>query len=228
MSVYDEKFKMYSGGVNPKVLKHLEPNQKVLDIGCSDGSLGEAIKKIYNSEVVGVEISSLASLEASKKIDKVFQGDILKIDIPYSKGYFDVIILADVLEHLINPLEVLKKVKHYLNPNGYIIVSVPNIANWSVRLNILFGSFNYAQQGILDSTHLRFFTFKSIENLLISAGFKIVKIETLRGSLNLLLLQRILAKAKLLNFYIMIDNFMSDRWKTLFAQQFVLKAKLIK
>ena len=82
------------------------------------------------------------------------------LNIKYEK-YFDIIVFADILEHLKEPLEVLKRYKKYLKDDGYIIISIPNIANWKIRFKSLLGRFEYNEYGILDSGHLRFFNEKS-------------------------------------------------------------------
>lgn len=85
--------------------------------------------------------------------------------------------MADVLEHLPHPSSVLKKLKKNLKKEGYFIISVPNVANWSIRFRLLFGKFDYTEYGILDKSHLRFFTRKSLERLIEEVGLKIKKLE---------------------------------------------------
>jgi SAM-dependent methyltransferase len=88
---------------------------------------------------------------------------------------FDKILLMDVLEHLVDPESLLRDCRKLLKPNGELLVSVPNIANLTVRLALAFGQFNYAERGILDKTHLRFFTRKTARRMLAGNGFEIVK-----------------------------------------------------
>jgi SAM-dependent methyltransferase len=96
-------------------------------------------------------------------------------------GTFDVVLYADVLEHLVNPLGELEKVAQFLAPDGVIIISVPNVAHWSVRFNLLRGRFNYAPTGIMDATHLRWFTSRTLLQLLKRAGFTPVQIKHSSG-----------------------------------------------
>ena len=88
-------------------------------------------------------------------------------------GTFDVVILADVLEHLRRPEQTLRRMRDFLNPGGYAVVSVPNIANVRTRIGLLFGRFDYEDEGILDRTHLRFFTKRSAETMIRGAGFEV-------------------------------------------------------
>jgi len=92
--------------------------------------------------------------------------------LPQLKGQFDVIVYGDILEHLRNPMEVIKGLNRSLRPDGRVIVSVPNFAHLWVRLNLLAGRFEYADRGILDRTHLRFFTVRSFKRFLEEAGLE--------------------------------------------------------
>ena len=114
--------------------------------------------------------------EVAKNICKeVIIGDIEKDEVwEKIKGEFNVIIFADTLEHLRNPDKILKRTKKYLKKDGSLIISLPNIANLRIRLSLLFGRFEYKSTGILDETHLRFYTLKSAQEL-IQKNYKIVK-----------------------------------------------------
>jgi SAM-dependent methyltransferase len=96
-------------------------------------------------------------------------------------GTFDVVLYADVLEHLVDPLSELKKAAQFLAPDGVMIISVPNVAHWSVRVNMLRGRFNYAPTGIMDATHLRWFTSRTLLQLLKRAGFAPVHVKHSAG-----------------------------------------------
>ncbi len=104
--------------------------KKALDVGCGSGGLGSILRE-KGIEVIGIENSEGLHKEASEKLKQVFLADIEKFQIPFSKGYFDCIIYGDVLEHLIEPLAVLKNHKEYLSDNGYVIASVPNVRYYS-------------------------------------------------------------------------------------------------
>ena len=107
------------------------------------------------------------------------------MQLPYERGSFDYVIFADVLEHLINPEAVLKKIRDYLKPSGYVLASIPNIMHYSVILELLKGNFTYQDSGILDKTHMRFFTLKEIEKMFNRCGYRIVSINASYNEENL-------------------------------------------
>ena len=148
----------------------------ILDIGCATGYLGKELKK-RGHQVYGVEISEKAGKEAEKVLNGVIIGDIEEIDLPFPENYFDIIICADVLEHLFNPKEVLIKLKKYLKNDGYLIASIPNIANWKIRLELLKGKFEYKNIGLLDFGHIRFFTYYTAKKMFEETGYKIEYID---------------------------------------------------
>lgn len=154
---------------------------RVLDVGCSIGTLGEQIKcRNNNAEVIGIEVNEQMAEIAKEKLDHVIIGDIEKINLEdfLSPNYFDCIIFADILEHLKNPWDLLKNATSFLSDNGIIIASIPNVRYYSTIINILFrGYWPYRERGIHDKTHLRFFTLKNIKELFQHASLKIVRIE---------------------------------------------------
>jgi hypothetical protein len=113
---------------------------------------------------------------------RVIVGDVerLSLEEVFGEQRFDVILAGDFLEHLAHPLELLLELKRYLSEEGYVVASIPNIAHGSVRLSLLQGKFEYKDIGILDQTHLRFFTLESILGLFTDAGFAIVDVQRVR------------------------------------------------
>ena len=103
------------------------------------------------------------------------------MDLPFERDEFDCIICADVLEHLYDPESVLVKLAGYLKNNGYLLLSVPNVQHWSMIARLIFGRWDYQEEGILDSTHIRFFTRKSLRQLVPRAGYQIEKISGAMG-----------------------------------------------
>jgi 2-polyprenyl-3-methyl-5-hydroxy-6-metoxy-1,4-benzoquinol methylase len=160
-------------------------SKRVLEVGCGAGQTLEMLKlKNLCSETVGVELFSAAADEARRRVDDVYCLDVEKDRLPSHLGKFDLILLLDVLEHLVDPWGTLNKLKsEYLADNGKIIISLPNAQHFSLVLPLLFGRFNYVERGVLDKTHLRFFTRKSATDLLTSAGLKID--DSKRTSLNI-------------------------------------------
>ena len=156
-------------------------NQKVLDVGCATGYLGQFLKNNLDVEVVGVDYQDYHLNEAKKR--NVYS-DLIKLDLNSFEGeldkytfYFDRIVLCDVLEHLNNPMEVLRKLSRFLKSDGKFLIDIPNIAHASVKYNLLINNFNYTPIGLLDETHIRFFTTNSIIKELSKNKFLIDKIE---------------------------------------------------
>lgn len=150
--------------------------ESLLDIGCGEKEFGFLAKKKFNINYVeGVEINNEVALKASLKLDKVFIGDIteyLKKSSNINK--FDVIVFGDVLEHLIDPWLVLKQIKKILSENGIVIASIPNLSIDAIKY-IIFDKWLYTDAGLLDRTHLRFFTRATIYEMFESAGYTIIK-----------------------------------------------------
>jgi tetratricopeptide (TPR) repeat protein len=149
----------------------------ILEVGCAEGMTGNELKKRPGVFVAGIENNETAAELARKVLDDVITGDIESMDIPYSPSAFDCIIFADVLEHLVNPLDALKKVSKFLKKDGTVIMSIPNVQFYGVVHQLIEGNWTYQKEGILDETHLRFFTFKEIEKLVKEAGLSIQRIE---------------------------------------------------
>lgn len=166
--------KVYSD-INLGILRLNITNRKVLDIGCGTGVLGVELRKNGNY-IYGVDISAEELSIAKNRLNFVNQIDIMQ-DISVLPNDFDVIIFADILEHMSDPLAILKKFINHLKDRGEIIISVPNVACYNMRLALLLGQFNYKDYGLLDNTHLRFFTKKTIRRLIKDAGLQIVKVD---------------------------------------------------
>jgi glycosyltransferase involved in cell wall biosynthesis/SAM-dependent methyltransferase len=146
---------------------------KVLDVGCAAGLLGELIKKERGCKVFGVEIDKNVAEMAKSRLDDVFCINIEHAHLPF-KEELDVLIFADILEHLSNPWRVLKNAKKWLKPDGIIIASIPNTSHYSIILDLLRGRWDYIPFGLLCITHLRFFTRESIEDMFIKSGYSIL------------------------------------------------------
>lgn len=153
-----------------------EDTKRILDVGCADGGLTVALRQ-SGIEVVGLEKDETACTKARERLNQVFPADIENFNLPYPKGYFDCILYADVLEHLTEPLTLLKKQRDYLNEDGYVVASVPNIRYYKVIIRLVIGgSWDYSDGGILDKSHIRFFTLVNIIELFDKAGYEITDI----------------------------------------------------
>jgi len=161
--------------VNPKIVELYDKEQTVLDIGCGSGALGAYLKSLNPQAVVhGLDISPEAGIRAAARLDRFACIDLDGASLPDFNTHYDLIIVGDVLEHIKRPDVLLSSLRSLLKKNGCIIVSVPNIANYSIRLRLLRGQFDYTETGIMDKTHLRFFTHKSIRSLLSACGYDII------------------------------------------------------
>lgn len=165
----------------------------VLDIGCGTGALGSHLKEKGVAEVCGIELSHTAALEAVRVLDRVIEGDVERMDFPFSPEHFDCIICADVFEHLIDPWAVMQKIYTLLKPGGCIVASIPNVGFHRVVRGLIRGSWRYTDSGVLDKTHLRFFTWQSIKALFQDNGFTIEKVyRKVDSGLNMKLLNFVL------------------------------------
>lgn len=147
-----------------------------MEIGAAYGATLYYLKQSgIAAQAVGVELyEDVKNKENYKPLDRFIFADILQVDFPEYEGYFDIILLPDVLEHLTEPKEALAKVSRYLKPDGLILVSMPNIRHYTALKKIfLKGDFRYEESGIFDYTHMRFYCRKNIAELLTQSGFAI-------------------------------------------------------
>jgi 2-polyprenyl-3-methyl-5-hydroxy-6-metoxy-1,4-benzoquinol methylase len=149
---------------------------EILDVGCGEGHFASLVAQSGN-KVVGIDLlETAAQADAMEQyISADLDGGLVGAKRALGEKKFDLILLQDVLEHLRSPDQMLQDCKRYCKPSGRVIVSVPNVANVTVRLGLLFGSFDYRPRGILDRTHLRFFTRKTARQLLESAGYEVIE-----------------------------------------------------
>ena len=172
-------FEVYESAVRSEMLEFIPDSaEKILDVGCSVGNFGHLLKSERKVEVWGVEIDQQASEKAAEKLDKVLCGEFgSELDLP--KDYFDCVVFNDVLEHMIDPYTALVFTKQLLKKNGMIIASIPNVRYFDNMWNLIVHCrWDYVDSGILDRTHLRFFTKKSILSTFTNLGYEI---ETLAG-----------------------------------------------
>ncbi len=150
--------------------------QQVLDVGCGEGFQAAEVAALGN-EVTGVDlVESPARRDRMRQYVRANLADGLSQAIPtFERRQFDKILLMDVIEHLPDPARILKECRPLLSANGQIILSLPNVANITVRLSLLSGRFEYTDRGLLDKTHLRFFTRKSARRMVIESGYEIVR-----------------------------------------------------
>jgi 2-polyprenyl-3-methyl-5-hydroxy-6-metoxy-1,4-benzoquinol methylase len=148
--------------------------RRILDVGCGAGSLGAGLKAQLGAEVAGIELFPEAAAQAEARLDHLVRADLDRLEeLPFPPGHFDVAIFGDVLEHLRDPERLLRTVRRHLAQDGRIICSVPNIKHWTVVLPLLVRDvFTYTDAGLLDRTHVHFFTLEELEAMLTRAGFE--------------------------------------------------------
>jgi len=195
-----------------KIYRLVPEGVNLLDVGCHTGGLGRLLQE-KRCKVTGLEKNPQAAEKARAALSRVVVGDIEDPAIFDRLGNkFDAILFLDVLEHCQDPGWVLKKARACLAPNGFVLCSIPNIAHWTMRKNLLLGRFNYQSTGILDESHLRFFTIATARALFLTAGYET---ELVDGFLKppKLLKQKIIPLA------------VARRFPGLFAYQIIVKAK---
>lgn len=170
-------------------------SRRVLDVGCGSGQTLEMLKdRKLCAETIGIELFGASADQARGKADEVYCLDVEKDGLPDKLGRFDLILLLDVLEHLVDPWSFLQRlIRDHLADAGKVIVSLPNARHISLVIPLLFGRFTYGERGVLDKTHLRFFTKDSAADLLRSASLHIeqvrpvrIELRSIAGKLNLL------------------------------------------
>ncbi|MBI5890598.1 MAG: class I SAM-dependent methyltransferase [Nitrosomonadales bacterium] len=151
---------------------------RFLDIGCGKGMLGAFLKQRFAAKVTGIEIFQEYADEAAKYLDEVLCGNIEELNLTAYKNQFDHVIFSDSLEHLLDPKSALMKARGMLRADGALLLAIPNVRNFRVTLPLIFlGRFEYQDEGLLDRTHLRFFTRSSITNLLQKCGFEVESVK---------------------------------------------------
>ena len=183
ITVRSEKPDSYYRGERPEVMEMVPQGaMRILEVGCGAGVTSRMLKEENSGrEMVGVESDAAAAKEASKYLDRVFHGNVEKMRLPYPDGYFDCIIYADVLEHLREPGKLLEKHKRLLSNDGIMVMSIPNTKHFSVVNQLMEGRWEYVESGLLDSTHIRFFTLTEIKEMLKGCGLSPLEIRAKRA-----------------------------------------------
>jgi 2-polyprenyl-3-methyl-5-hydroxy-6-metoxy-1,4-benzoquinol methylase len=174
---YDFVVDLDSDNTHANVIRLVGEGRRVLELGPASGYMSEILRE-RGCTVVGIELDAEMAEQAARFCERVIVGDLDTLDLEEELGEerFDVIVAADVLEHLKDPLKTLQALRSFLRPEGNFVVSLPNVAHASVRLALLEGRFDYRDRGLLDRTHLRFFTHESIARLFDEADLAVVEI----------------------------------------------------
>jgi methionine biosynthesis protein MetW len=172
---YNKKYELYRPHHNIWLVPLIPSGTKVLDVGCGAGRLGHVLRHEKGCTVYGVDISAAAVGEARTVLHAAEKMDVEHDPFPFAANRFEVVIFSDVLEHLVDPEEAVKKFLPYLGRRGVVVASVPNVANISIRLRLLLGQWNYQTSGILDYGHLRFFTLTTMQQLWRRCGLRVIR-----------------------------------------------------
>jgi len=170
-----------------ELLNFIPPTVKtVLDVGCGQAGFGSVVKARYSAEVWGIELNGDAARKAAGRLDRVMKGDIAKCVPKLPNNYFDCVIFNDVLEHLADPFTVLDQIKKKLCKDGVVVCSIPNIRYFRVLYDLVVRKrWTYRESGVLDVTHLRFFTAKSIEAMFESLNYEVVQLKGINQTQNI-------------------------------------------
>lgn len=171
---YDAKPQDYFKGARPDYVAELpvNPHARILEIGCGEGASGDlALRERKCGEYFAVELLPGPASKAKERLTEVVVGNIETIELPWPAGFFDALILSEVLEHLVDPWAVLKKLRPFLKPGAKVFASSPNISNHRVIRMLIAGNWTLTDMGVMDKTHLRWFTPKSYAALFESCGY---------------------------------------------------------
>lgn len=179
---YAEKDRAYYSSARRDYVARLpaDPDAKVLELGCGNGATGAlALAEGKCGAYVGIEMFEPMAAEAKQVLTQVLVGDVAGLELDFPPDHFDVLICSEVLEHLIDPEAVLRKLLRHVKPGGLVLASSPNVAHYSVILNLLRARFDYAGSGNMDRTHLRWFTPTSYRRMFEDVGVRTTHVRRL-------------------------------------------------
>jgi len=175
LEVLYDKNRDYYGGVRTEMLHYYpDSGQTMLDIGCGEGLFGKAAKDRFGAEVWGIDINESSVETAKTHLDKAFCNDASLMLDELPDGHFDVVYFNDVLEHMVDPYSLLSNIKSKLSDTGIVVASIPNVRYHRVLTQLLLKrDFQYEKAGVMDETHMRWFTQKSIHRMFTNAGYQV-------------------------------------------------------
>lgn len=182
VDLYRSKADTYFSNARHDIVARLNTNGEsaILELGCGAGGTGAAALAARKAgRYVGIELDSRAAAAARVRLTEVIEGNVEALDLTPMTGSFDALIISEVLEHLVDPWRVLPKLIACVRPGGQIFASSPNVAQWKVIRSLIRGRFDYEQSGLMDQTHLRWFTPASYRALFEGAGARTVDVQAL-------------------------------------------------
>jgi 2-polyprenyl-3-methyl-5-hydroxy-6-metoxy-1,4-benzoquinol methylase len=182
-TTYCSKQASYFGQQRREMLAYIPPMVKrVLEVGCGNGSFAAYLKSQRSVQVVAIEAYPAAAEAARPRVDELICASIEEAAPQLAGAHFDCVVFNDVLEHLVDPWAALRQVRPLLNDGGHVVASIPNMRYFPVLKELILRSqWEYQQQGVLDRTHLRFFTNSSMRQLFTSTGFEVQTLEGING-----------------------------------------------
>lgn len=180
---YAHKASDYFGTPRREMLEFVPQGvRSVLEIGCGTGAFGALVKAQRQCRYTGVELVEQAASQAHGRLDQVLVADVETAPLPFAPGTFDCIVCNDVLEHLRDPWAVLRMLTGYLSPGGHVVASLPNVRFSEVMKDLIFRKkWEYQERGVLDRTHLRFFTESTVRELFRSTGLEVLRLQGING-----------------------------------------------
>lgn len=176
VAAYEGKATTYFSNARADFVRLLprDTSASILEIGCGTGATGAlAMARGRAGRYVGIELMENAASQAREVLSEVRVGDVERMEFDWQPAQFDALILSEVLEHLVDPGQLLKKLSRFVRPGGMVLASSPNVAHWRVIRELIKGRFDLADQGVFDRTHLRWFTPATFAGMFENAGFRV-------------------------------------------------------
>ena len=212
-SIYEDKPAAYFANARRDIVEQLPtgPHAAILELGCGSGGTGRlAMTSGKAGRYVGIELSPAAAKKAAEDLSEVRVGDVEQLDLEPWRDSFDALIISEVLEHLTDPWTTLRRLVTCVKPGGAVFASSPNIAHWTVLKALAMGRFEYDDRGVMDRTHLRWFTPTSFRALFEGAGVEVLDLASVTP---------LRSKAKLL------DGLTGGRFRHLFVGQIMVRGR---
>jgi 2-polyprenyl-3-methyl-5-hydroxy-6-metoxy-1,4-benzoquinol methylase len=180
---YAEKAASYFEGGRHDIVELLssDPGQAILELGCGSGGTARTVRAANKAgRYVGIELLEDAAAAARDVIDEVLVGDVESLDLAPLAGQFDALIASEVLEHLVDPWVTVRRLVECLKPGGMVYASSPNVAHWHILRGLIRGRFDYRDAGVMDRTHLRWFTPGAYRAMFEAAGVEVISVGPVR------------------------------------------------
>jgi 2-polyprenyl-3-methyl-5-hydroxy-6-metoxy-1,4-benzoquinol methylase len=219
---------IYQNAGNKVVVRMVAADARhILDVGCGAGDNARLLLAGNpKRQIVGITLSQEEAAVARNQMIDIYVADVENADLPFAKSSFDTIICSHVLEHLRDPVAVIRRLLPFLVDNGQIIIAVPNVLEFRNRLRLLLGKFQYQEQGIMDRTHLRFFTWYTVVAELIEPIRELqVENKTAEGGVPLAWARQFLLPAGASKW---LDEWATRQFPNLFAWQVVISVRVRK